>query len=81
MVALTNDVGAFITRTIEEHLEMILRAFDQGVLIAIGTDCVLPDPNYREVYLSEVNYFRQAGIPADAVQRIAREGGRALLGI
>jgi imidazolonepropionase-like amidohydrolase len=77
----SDDVRAFITRTIEGHLKMIRMAFDQCVPLAIGTDCVLPDPNYRQVYHSELNYFRQAGIPSEAVQRIAREGGRVLLGI
>jgi len=77
----STDVGAFIARTIEGHVAMIRRAFAMGVPLAIGTDCVLPDPHYRDVYGSELGFFRKAGIPLDAVKKIAREGGRELLGM
>lgn len=66
--------------TIAEHLMMIGRAFKLGVRLGIGTDCTLPDQRYREAYEAELACFRQAGIPADAVERIARESGRELFG-
>jgi len=77
----SNDGRAFIARTIEEHLKMVRKAFDLGVPLAVGTDCVLPDPGYGEVYEVELAFFRQAGISSTDVQRIAVEGGRKLLGI
>jgi imidazolonepropionase-like amidohydrolase len=71
----------FVEEEIERHLAMIGMAFRGGVGLAIGTDCVLPDRRYRGCYDDELALFRKAGIPADAVLRIATEGGRALLGI
>jgi len=69
-----------IDRTIDRHLEMVSRAFSLGVPLAVGTDAVLPDRRYSGWYQDELAWFRSAGIPADAVERIAREGGRELLG-
>lgn len=69
-----------IDRTIDRHLEMIDRAFSLGVPLAVGTDAVLPDRRYGGWYQDELAFFRKAGIPADAVERIAREGGQLLLG-
>ena len=78
---LSGDVRAFVERTIEGHCRMIKLAFDTGVPLAIGTDCVLPDSNYRAAYEAELSYFQQAGIPEDAVRRIASDRGRELLGL
>ncbi len=64
---------------IDRHLEMLGRAHALGVPLAVGTDCVLPDRRYGGYYRDELQYFRAAGIPADAVELIAREGGRRLL--
>jgi len=75
----SSRVKAFIQTTVNDHLAMILAAFERGISLAIGTDCTLPDPRYREAYETELAYFRQAGIPDGAVQRIAAEGGRNLL--
>jgi hypothetical protein len=60
---------------------MIRAAPDLGVSLAIGTDCVLPDPEYREAYETELMYFEQAGLSREAVMKIAREDGKRLLGI
>jgi imidazolonepropionase-like amidohydrolase len=76
----SSDVRSFITTTIEDHLKMVLKAFALGVPLAIGTDCVLPDPRYGEAYEAELAFFRRAGISADDVHRIAVEGGQELLG-
>jgi imidazolonepropionase-like amidohydrolase len=70
----------FIQREIDRHLVMLGKAFRAGVPLAIGTDCVLPERRYRGYYDDELALFRKAGIPADAVERIACEGGRELLG-
>lgn len=73
------EVSAFIQQEIDRHLVMIGKAFRAGVPLAVGTDCVLPDRRYRGYYDDELALFRGAGIPADTVERIACEGGRALL--
>jgi imidazolonepropionase-like amidohydrolase len=74
-------VKKFIDDTIDRHLTTVRKAFEQGVSLAIGTDCVLPDRHYREAYEAELAYFRRAGIPDDDVLAFAREGGMRLLGI
>ena len=71
----------FVADLIRSHLEMMLSAHGIGVPLAVGTDCVLPDPQYREAYDAELAYFEQAGIPYDEVRKIACEGGARLLGI
>jgi imidazolonepropionase-like amidohydrolase len=71
----------FVAGLIRSHLDMTGRAWSMGVPLAIGTDCVLPDPRYREAYQQEIEYFEKAGIPHDEVLRIACEGGAKLLGI
>jgi imidazolonepropionase-like amidohydrolase len=77
----THEVKKFIEDTIDRHLTMVRKAFEQGVSLAIGTDCVLPDRHYRAAYEAELAYFRRAGIPADDVLAIACDGGAMLLGI
>jgi imidazolonepropionase-like amidohydrolase len=72
---------AFVAGLIRSHLDMIGRAHSMGVPLAIGTDCKLPDPRYREAYEQELRYFEQAGVPVEEVQSIACEGGARLLGI
>jgi imidazolonepropionase-like amidohydrolase len=70
----------FVEGLIREHLAMIRRAYAIGVPLAVGTDCVLPDPRYKEAYAAELAYFEQAGIPREDVMKIASEGGAELLG-
>jgi imidazolonepropionase-like amidohydrolase len=72
---------AYIERLIDDHVVMVGKAFALGVPLAIGTDAVLPDRRYGSYYEAELAYFRRAGIPAEIVERIARAGGRKLLGI
>jgi imidazolonepropionase-like amidohydrolase len=77
----SNDAREFIADLIRSHLEMIRHAHGIGVPLAVGTDCVLPDPHYKEAYVAELAYFEQAGLPHDQVRKIACEGGARLLGI
>ena len=77
---MASEPAAFIEAEIQRHLAMIGRAFRLGVPLAVGTDCVLPDRRYGGWYRDELAFFRGAGIPADAVERIACEGGAKLLG-
>lgn len=71
----------FVEGVIRDHLAMIRRAHAAGVPLAVGTDCVLPDPRYQEAYAAELAYFEQAGIPREDVMKIASEGGAELLGL
>ena len=73
-------VKVFVERTIDEHLVLVRKAFEQGVSLAVGTDAVLPDRRYRSIYEAELTYFRRSGIPGDAILTIACEGGKKLLG-
>jgi hypothetical protein len=77
----SNNAVDFIADLIRSHLEMIRHAHGIGVPLAVGTDCVLPDPHYKEAYNAELAYFEQAGLPHDEVRKIACEGGARLLGI
>lgn len=77
----TDEAREFVRSRIEAHLGMILTAWKKGVPLAIGTDCVLPDPEYKKTYASELEYFKRAGIPYDGVISIASEGGARLLGL
>ena len=75
------EAKVFARELVRSHLRMIGYAHAIGVPLAVGTDCVLPDSRYREVYDAELGYFEQAGIPRDQVMRIACEGGARLLGM
>ncbi len=75
------EARASVQELVRSHLSMIGYAHSIGVPLALGTDCVLPDSRYREVYDAERAYFEQAGIPRDEVMRIACEDGARLLGI
>ena len=75
------DVRHFVDGLIRSHLAMIRRAHAVGVPLAVGTDCVLPAPDYKHAYIAELGYFEQAGIPYSGVIAIATSGGAKLLGI
>lgn len=79
--ALSDEMARSINSVIERHLEMIRQAYSLGVPLAIGTDAVLPDRRYSGWYQDELAWFRKAGIPAAAVERIATKDGKELLGI
>ncbi len=75
------EAKAYCESLIRSHQIMIQKAHTLGVLLAVGTDCVLPDPNYASAYRAELEYFEQAGLPPDTVQVIATVNGARLLGI
>lgn len=79
--AITNEMRTYIAALIAAQLEMIGRAREIEVPLAVGTDCVLPDPEYRKIYDAELSYFEHAGISREHVLHIAREGGARLLGL
>lgn len=70
-----------VRHIIDGHLKMIKKAFDRGVPLAVGTDCVLPDRRYIEYYRAELEYLESAGLSRQDVFAIATEGGRRLLRI
>lgn len=74
-------IAQFVEQLILSQLAMLRRAHSIGVPLALGTDCVLPDPDYRSAYDAEVALYEQAGIPRDQVMMISSEGGAKLLGI
>jgi imidazolonepropionase-like amidohydrolase len=76
----TVETRQHVAGLIAAHLNMLQRAHAIGVPLAVGTDCVLPDPHYQEVYDAELSYFRKSGISSAEVMRIAGEGGARLLG-
>ncbi len=76
-----NHVRDFINGLIRSHLAMIGRASAAGVPLAVGTDCVLPAPDYTRIYADELRYFDQAGIAHAGVIAIATSGGARLLGL
>jgi imidazolonepropionase-like amidohydrolase len=80
-VTVSKEMKASIAGLIRGHLEMLEKAHGLGVPLAVGTDCVLPDPDYQSVYRAELSYFEQAGVPRAEVMKISREGGRKLLEI
>lgn len=71
----------FVRKLVDSHLAMLMRAHQIGVPLAVGTDCVLPDPGYERSYRTELGLFEQSGISRDAVTAIACEGGGRLLGL
>lgn len=71
----------FVAGLIRSHLEMIGQAHELGVPLAVGTDCVLPDPGYQKAYEAELQYFEQAGLSRDEVLKVACVDGARLLGI
>jgi len=75
------ETRKFISDRIRKHVKMIQHAYSIGVPLAVGTDCVLPDPEYRKIYDAELSYFERAGISRQDVLRIACEGGATLLGL
>jgi imidazolonepropionase-like amidohydrolase len=79
--AASGEMKARIAGVIASHLEMIQYAHGIGVALAIGTDCVLPDPRYQEAYEAELLYFEQAGLSRDKVLAIACDDGARILNI
>jgi hypothetical protein len=77
----SKETRDFVDSLIRSHLEMMLYAHGISVPLAVGTDCVLPDLEYRKKYDAELFYFQQAGIPLKDVITIACEGGTTLLGL
>jgi len=75
----SKEMREYSAGLIRSHLDMIHKAYRIGTRLAVGTDCVLPDPNYQDAYHAELSYFERAGIPYEGVVKIAREGGRKLL--
>ncbi len=75
------DMKVHIRELIRSHLAMIAQAHARGVSMAIGTDCVLPDPGYGKAYQEELAYFEEAGLSSSAVLEIACSSGAKLLGV
>lgn len=81
VVGASVEIREFVAGLILSHLKMLGRASTTGVPLAVGTDCVLPDPHYGEAYNRELGYFERAGLSHEEVLRVAREDGARLLGL
>ena len=75
------EARQFVSGLVQQHLRMLGLAHSLGVPLALGTDCVLPDPGYGAAYRAELAYFQEAGISEEAALKIASEDGARLLGI
>jgi len=75
------ETKQFVSGLIRSQIKMVAQAYSSGVPLAVGTDCVLPDPGYGEAYDRELSYFEEAGLTHEEVVKIACEGGRKLLGL
>ena len=71
----------FVEQLVQSQLSMLRYAHSIGVPLALGTDCVLPDPAYCAAYTAEMTLYGQAGIAHDSVITIASAGGAKLLGL
>lgn len=80
-VSAAPDTTQFVDQLILSQLSMLRYAHSIGVSLAVGTDCVLPEPAYRAVYDAEIELFEQAGIAHEMVIAIASAGGAKLLGL
>lgn len=78
---LSHEMKTYITALIASHLEMVGKARAIGVMLVVGTDCVLPDARYRQAYDAEIAYFERAGISRKDVLHIASNNGAKLLGL
>ena len=79
--AVSKEMQTYSAALITKHMEMIGRAHAMKVPLALGTDCVLPDQEYKTCYDAEISSFAQSGISRNDVIAIACEGGARLLGI
>ncbi len=79
--AVSAEAKAYAASLILSHQNMIRQAQSLPVVLAIGTDCILPDAGYEAAYRAELKYFEQAGLSPDRVREIASVNGARLLGI
>ena len=75
------ETKQFVSTLIRSQLAMVAQAHSSGVPLAVGTDCVLPDPGYGEAYDRELAYFEEAGLSCEEVMKIAYDDGARLLGL
>lgn len=78
---LSEKMVEFIEALLHAQFAMVRKARSIGVPLAIGTDCVLPDPEYGNKYEAELSYFEQAGLAHQDVIHLACDSGARLLGI
>ncbi len=69
------------SQAVEEHLEMIYRAYTHGVTLGIGTDGGSPGVSWEKGYAQELMFFALAGLPPGAILEMATKNGATLLGL
>ncbi len=68
-------------QAVEQHLEMINRAYSHGVTLGIGTDAGSPGVSWEKGYAQELLLFARAGLPPGVILELATKNGASLLGL
>ncbi len=76
----TLEDKSILRRILAEHLERIYEAFDEKVLMGVGTDAGAYNVPHAQSLLDEMIWFAQAGIPTLAVRRMATADNARILG-
>lgn len=79
--AATPAEAQVIARTYQSQLERVNQAWQQGVVLAIGTDAGAAGVLHGRDYFQELELFRLAGLPNQAILTAATYGGAKALGL
>lgn len=70
-----------IEKTYRRQQEMLYKAWELGVPLGLGSDAGASGVEHGRGLLQEMLYYREAGLPAVQVLRLATRGNAAILGI
>lgn len=70
-----------IEKTYRRQQEMLYKAWELGVPLGVGSDAGASGVEHGRGLLQEMLYYREAGLPAGQVLRLATRGNAAILGI
>lgn len=79
--AKTPDEVHVITRTYRSQLERVGQAWQQGVVLAVGTDAGAAGVFHGATYFEELELFRLAGLANHTILTAATYGGARALGL
>ncbi|KLU60216.1 dihydroorotase [Peptococcaceae bacterium CEB3] len=74
------DEKQVLTRIVQQHLTRVSEAHALGVHLGLGTDAGAYLVGHADSLLEEMAWFRQAGLPAREVCRLATEGNAVIIG-
>lgn len=75
------DSRQVIERTYRRQQEMLFKAWEMGVPLGLGSDAGASGVEHGRGLLQEMLYYREAGLPAGQVLRLATRGNAAILGL